>query len=72
MRRENNSIHNLVHNIVIVNLNMLCMLMTGVISSNEDRGLIIQCMGIREGEEMSKSLRNDQRYTISHAVSAIA
>ena len=36
------------------------------------RARLSQCMGIGEGDEMLRSMRNDQIHTISCVVSAIA
>ena len=45
MRSADNFGHNLVSYVVAVNLNVLCMLMKGGISGNEDSGLIITMHG---------------------------
>ena len=45
MRSGDDSGHNFVSYVVIVHLNVLCMLMKGGISSDEDSGLIITMHG---------------------------
>ena len=45
MRSGDDFEHNLVSYVVAVNLNVLCTLMKGGISSDEDRGLIITMHG---------------------------
>ena len=72
MRGRDDSEHNLVSNVVVVNLTMFCTLMKSIIPSDEDSGLIIIIHGHREGNEMSRSSRNDRSHTISLMVSTIA
>ena len=56
MRGGNNSKHNIVPNIVTINLNVLCMLMKSGISSDEDDDLTITMHGYRRGR------RDDEIY----------
>ena len=72
MRGRDGFEHNLVSNVVVVNLTMFCTLMKSIISSDKDIGLIIIIHGHRQGNEILRSSRNDRSHTISLMVSTIA
>ena len=72
MRGGDNSRHNLVSNVVTMNLNVLHTLIKSRIANDEDNDLIITIHGLGEGEEIMRFSRNDQSYTISCAFSVIA
>ena len=59
MRSGDDFGHNLVSYLVAVNFSVLCKLIKGGIASDEDSGLISQCMGIGKGDEMPRYSRND-------------
>ena len=68
MRSRDDSGHNLVLDVVVINLNRFHMLMKSGTTRDIDVSLIIAIHGIGEGEDIPRSSRSSRSHIISYAV----